>query len=228
MGKNGRMIGIVGRLGVRPLVKLSLPARRLLAYLALVGGESTRQRVADDLWPDSPEDIGRSNLRRSLWQTPRGWVSTFDDNIMLEADCDLPNARQIAVNAIEGDALTFDDIDALSEDILPGWHEEWLLDPFEEFRAMRIQALEAACRTFVSRGNFALAVQAGTTALAADPLCESAAEALIEAHLAQHNRAAAMRCYVALAKRLDVDLGVEPNAALADRMQVVGLNHRAA
>lgn len=222
------MIGIVGRLGVRPLVKLSLPARRLMAYLALQGGKSTRQRAADALWPDLGEDLGRSNLRRSLWQTPRGWVSTIGDVIVLEADCDLPDIRRLAIRAIEGQALTFDEIDLLSEDLLPGWHDEWVLDAFEEFRTIRIQALEAACRTFCARGNFALAIQAGGYALLADPLCESAAEALIEAHLAQRNRAAALRCYDSLVRRLDSDLGVAPNEVLVERMREFGTASRAA
>lgn len=223
-----RMVGIVGRLGVRPMVRLPLPARRLVAYLALRGGEATRRRTADELWPDMPEELGRSNLRRALWQTPRGWISTQDDALLLEANCDLPNARRVAVRAIEGQALTFDEIDLLSEDILPGWHEEWLLAAFEEFRAMRIQALEAACRTFVTHGNFALAIQSGTAALSADPLCESAAEALIMAHLAQSNRAAALRCYQGLVERLDTDLGVTPNAALVASVRQVGLDRRSA
>jgi hypothetical protein len=32
-----RKVAILGRLGVYPMVRLSLPARRLLAYLALQG-----------------------------------------------------------------------------------------------------------------------------------------------------------------------------------------------
>ena len=228
MSPEDRLIAIVGRLGIRPMVKLSLPARRLLVYLALRGGEVSRQHAADELWPDLPEEAGRSNLRRSLWQTPKGWVSTCGDAMQLEAQCDLPRARQLAAQAIEGRGLTFDDIDILSQDLLPGWHEEWLLEAWDEFRTIRVQALEAACRTFIDRGNHPLAVQAGTAALAADPLRESAAEALIEAHLAQHNRAAALRCYDALAVRLRRELGAPPDAALTARMASAGFPRRAA
>jgi DNA-binding SARP family transcriptional activator len=228
MSADDRMIGIVGRLGIRPMVKLSLPARRLLVYLALRGGEVSRQHAADELWPELAEDVGRSNLRRSLWQTPRDWVSTIGDVMVLEADCDLPHARRVAACAIDGQGLTFDEIDLLSQDILPGWHEEWLLDPWEEFRTIRVQALEAACRTFVAHGNFPLAVQAGTAALLADPLRESAVEALIEAHLVQHNRAAALRCYEALVARLASEFGAPPNDALVARMAGVGLGRHAA
>lgn len=228
MSAEDRMIAIVGRLGIRPMVKMSLPARRLLVYLALCGREVSRQHAADELWPDLPEETGRSNLRRSLWQTPRGWVSTLGDAILLEAECDLQQARRAAAQAIDGHGLTFDQIDLLSQDLLPGWHEEWLLGAWEEFREIRVQALEAACRTFIVRGNYPLAVQAGTAALAADPLRESAAKGLIEAHLAQHNRAAALRCYDGLVKRLAEELGAPPDEALVALLAKAGLARRAA
>lgn len=224
MGMDGRIISVVGRLGIFPMMKLSLPARRLLAFLALRGGEASRQTLADALWPDMPEEAGRANLRRSLWQVPRGWMSIVGDTLILEAECDLPQARACAVSAIEGQPVTFDEIDILSNDILPGWHEEWVLQAQEDFRILRVQALEAACRTLLAHGNLPLAIQSGSAAIAAEPLRESATEALIEAHLAQHNRYEALRCYDALAKRLDQDLSIAPMQALTDRMAAAGLS----
>lgn len=228
MGCDGRMISVVGRLGIRPMMKLSLPARRLLAYLALRGGEASRQALADALWPDMLEETGRANLRRSLWQVPRGWVTVIGDTLILESESDLTHARGCAVRAIEGQPVTFDEIDILSSDILPGWHDEWVLEAHEDFRTLRVQALEAACRTLLAHGNLPLAVQAGTAAIAAEPLRESATEALIEAHLAQHNRYEALRCYDALARRLDEDLRITPMQALTDRMAQAGLARRVA
>ncbi|WP_332819861.1 AfsR/SARP family transcriptional regulator [Sphingopyxis sp.] len=218
MGSVHQMVAIVGRLGVRPLVQLSLPARRILAYMALRGQSVSRGTAAEELWPDIPEDAGRANLRRSLWHLPRGWVTAVGDELMLEAECDLPQAHQAAARALNGEALTFDEIGLLSNDILPGWHEEWVLPAHEAFRMLRVQALEAACRTMAAQGLHALATQAGSAAVVAEPLRESAVEALIEAHLAQRNRYDAMLCYKALAKRLDEELGVMPNAELVERM----------
>lgn len=223
MEANGRMIGIVGRLGVRPMVKLSLPARRLLAYLAVRGGQVSRQRAVDELWPDSSEDIGRTNLRRSLWQVQRGWIAVVGETLILESECDLPKARRSAARAMEGEAITFDEIDLISHDLLPGWHEDWVVEAHEEFRVIRVQALEAACRTLSNRGNHPLAIQAGAAAVAAEPLSESASEALIEAHLAQHNRFEALRAYRALAQHLHCELGVPPNPVLANRLADLGL-----
>lgn len=224
MGTDGRMIGIVGGLGVRPMVKLSMPARRLLAYLAVRGGQVSRQRAVDELWPDSPEDIGRTNLRRSLWQVPRGWIAVVGETLILESECDLPEARRSAARAIDGEAITFDEIHLISHDLLPGWHEDWVIEAHEEFRVIRVQALEAACRSLSNRGNHPLAIQAGAAAVAAEPLRESASEALIEAHLAQHNRFEALRAYRALAERLECELGVQPHPVLTNRLAKLGLS----
>lgn len=228
MNIEGRRIYVLGRLGICPMVKLSLAARRLLALLALRGGEAQRQVVCDSLWLELPEEVGRGNLRRSLWQVPRGWITTVGDVLILEAECDLTRAREAAISAIEMRAVTFDEIDLLSSDILPGWHDSWAIEANEEFRALRVQALEAACRTLLDHGNYPLAIQAGCAAVAAEPLRESAVDILIEVHLAQHNRYEAKRCYDLLAQRLERDLGVAPVPELTRRLADAGLIRHAA
>lgn len=218
MAVNGRFIAVMGSLGVRPLLKLSIPARRLLAYLALRGGSAARAVAAADLWTDCPEDAGRANLRRALWQVPDDWIDAAGDMLTLDAECDLLAARRIAAQAIEGQRLTFDEIDLLGRDVLPGWYDDWALAAHEEFRTLRLQALEAACRTLSAQANHALAVQAGASAVAAEPLRESATAALIDAHLAQQNRYEAIRCYRALEARLRDELGVAPEPELTARI----------
>jgi DNA-binding SARP family transcriptional activator len=182
-----------------------------------------RGRAAAELWPDIQEETGRANLRRSLWQVPRGWVVVCGDELSLDALTDLAEARRIASEAIEGQPLTLPQIALLSSDILPGWNEEWVI-PFQDaFHLLRVQALEAACRSMAADGHHALATQAGSAALAAEPLRESAAAALIDAHLAQRNRYEAAQCFRALAERLRVELGVAPDPNLIERMVAIGL-----
>lgn len=226
MSCGDRAISVVGRLGIYPPEKLSIPARRLLVLLALRGREMSRQAAVSALWPDNSEDCGRANLRRTLWQVPRNWVTAVGDTLVLSAECDLGRARACAARAINGQPITFDEIDILTNDILPGWHDEWVLEIQEEFRTLRVQALESACRMFIDHGNLPLAIQAGAAAVAAEPLRESATEALVEAHLAQHNRYEALRCYEALARRLCDDLGVSPMPALSNRIAAAGLARR--
>jgi DNA-binding SARP family transcriptional activator len=221
-----RRVAIVGRLGVYPMARLSLPGRRIIAYLALRGQPVARGRAAAELWPDLPDNVGRTNLRRGLWHLPRGWVNALGDELVLDAESDLERAHRAAARALGGQPLTLDEIALLSNDILPGWHEEWVLPAHEAFRLLRVQALEVACRTMAASGSHTLAIQAGAAAMAAEPLCESAAEALINAHLAQRNRYQAVQVFRLFAKRLHDELGVAPDPSLAERVGGIGLNGR--
>jgi DNA-binding SARP family transcriptional activator len=225
-GRQGseRTIAVVGRLGVAPMVRLSIGGRRLLAYLTVRGCPTARGVAAAALWPDVPDDVARANLRRVLWRVPRGWVVSVDDDLNLDAEADLPQAQAVAARALAGGALTLDEIVLLSADLLPGWHEDWVLAAQDAFRLLRVQALEAACRAMTATGDFHLAAQAGTAAVAAEPLCESAAEGLILAHLAQRNRYQAVRCFRALAARLQDELGVAPDPTLAQRVMDIGIS----
>lgn len=213
-----RSISIIGRLGVYPMMRLSLPGRRLLAYLALRRQPVARSVASASLWPDMPEESGRANLRRALWHVPEGWISVLGDELVLNAECDLEAAHAVAARALSGEPIALGEITLLSNDILPGWYEEWVLPEQESFHLLRVQALEAVCRSMRKSGQHALAIQAGSAAMAADPLRESAAEALIDAHLDQRNRYDAVRCFRTLAQRLDRELGVEPDPALAERV----------
>jgi DNA-binding SARP family transcriptional activator len=206
------------------MLPLPLPGRRILAYLALQGQPVSRSTAVGQLWPDQPEQQGRANLRRALWQLPRGWVQAVGEELVLDAAVDLVDARLAAARSIAGGELAMAEIELLSEDLLPGWHEEWVTGAQDTFRLLRVQALEAACRSMAATGQHALATQAGFAALRAEPLRESAAEALICAHLIQGNRYEAARCFRAFARLLDEELGVLPNPALTDRLQGVDLD----
>lgn len=210
-----RRLSIVGGLGVSPAVRLSLPSRRLFAFLALQNEPVTRAQAAGALWAEMPETQSRANLRRAAWQSPPEWIAADGGNLELLAEIDLPIARTCATRAIGGGVLSLDEITLLSHDLLPGWNEEWVLPHQDAFRLLRVQALESACRTMAQRGLFALATQAGTAALAAEPLRESAAAALIHAHLVEGNRYAAASRFRDFSRTLHEELGVGPDPALA-------------
>lgn len=209
---------MIGGFGLKPLVSLSLAGRRLLAYLAIKSHAVSRAVAASELWLDVSDDCARANLRRALWHLPRGWVVSVGEDLHLDATSDLADAQAIAIRALQGESLSLQEIRLLREDLLPGWHDEWAMSAQEDFRLLRVQALEAACRTMSGAGQLALATQAGAAALAAEPLCESAADALIGAHLAQGNRFEAVQCFRALAARLEAELGVGPSDLIFERI----------
>ncbi len=64
-------------------------------------------------------------------------------------------------------------------------------------------------------GDYALSTQAGSIAVRAEPLRESAVVALVQAHLGEGNRCLAMRQYRAYADLLRDELGVSPGGQLA-------------
>lgn len=220
---SGRRVAIVGRLGVYPMVQLTLPARRIVAFLAIHEGSASRALTADLLWPDIPETQGRTNLRRALWQVPEGWVIGTGDQLVLDAAVDYPHAREVAGGALGGRGLTLPDLQLLSDEILPGWHEDWVTATQDAFHLLRVQALEAACRSMAAAGLHAVAIQAGAAALAAEPLSESAADALIGAHLTQGNRFAAVQCFREFCATLRRELGVGPNGQLKARVESLGV-----
>lgn len=213
-----RRVSVIGRLGVYPMLRLPVPGRRLLAYLALHPDPVPRGLAAGELWPDQPEHQARANLRRALWHLTRDWVDSRGDELVLDATVDLPRARALASRALTGCSLDLDEIDLLSVGILPGWHEEWVTNHQAVYDLLRVQALESACRFMTAEGRCDLAIQAGTVALAVEPLRESAADALIDAHLTQGNRYEAVRLYRDLSVLLRRELGVEPGPSTRSRL----------
>jgi DNA-binding SARP family transcriptional activator len=216
-------LGLLG--GFRLLVEaeevpLPVNAQRLLSFLALHGRPLMRTFVFGTLWANSTEEHAGGSLRSALWRLPQdthALVALTSDHLEL--------SPTVAVDLREGEALAhkvldpsqaLDDIaevneEVLNADILPGWTEDWVLLERESYHQLRLRALEALCRRLSAEGRPGQAVQAGIAAVAGEPLRESARNALIEAHLAQHNVAAAIREYDAFRELLWSELKLAPS-----------------
>jgi DNA-binding SARP family transcriptional activator len=92
----------------------------------------------------------------------------------------------------------------------------------ESYHQLRLRALEALCRRLSAKGRFGQAVQAGLAAVSGEPLRESARRALIEAHLAEHNVAAALREYEAFHQLLRDELGLDPSEDMRALVEGLG------
>ena len=88
----------------------------------------------------------------------------------------------------------------------------------ERLRQLRIHALEALSVRLRDQGRFAEAIDAALSAVAAEPLRESAQITLIESYLAEGNVSEAARQSESYRVLLDVELGLEPSA----RVQALG------
>ena len=204
-------------------VSLPMNAQRLVCFLALHDQPLLRTFVGGSLWGESTDHRAAGSLRSALWRLQHptySLVSLTSDHLAL--------SPIVAVDLREGEALAhrvldasqaLDDVaevneDVLSADLLPDWTEDWVLMERERYHQLRLRALEALCRRLTAAGRFGQAVQAGLGAVSGEPLRESARRALIEAHLAERNVAAALREYDAFRQLLRDEVGLEPSADL--------------
>lgn len=209
-------------------VPLPLAGQRLVAFLALQRHPVLRAFAAGTLWPDSSEERAGASLRTALWKIGGmgiDLVETSKDGLGLAPNVatDYRDAVGQAEHLLAGGEpeTSRDPARSLKEDLLPDWYEDWLALEREQFRQLRLHALEVLCQRLSEAGWHAMAVGAGLAAVAADPLRESSRRVLIAAYLAEGNLHDAVRQYRAFRELLYEELGAVPSpdleALLRDR-----------
>lgn len=204
-------------------VPVSLPARsqRLVALLALADRPVTRATVAARLWPDVVNARANASLRATLWSFSRDGpavLAVCNTTLSLNPSIriDLDRARAYASAVIDGSATEVDPVaeDALGNDVLPAWSDEWLVIERERFRQLRLHALDTLCVAHARMGRYAQAVTAGLTSVSSEPTRESAHRALMTAHLLEGNRMEAIRQYHRYLAMARVEMGIGPSEHL--------------
>lgn len=203
-------------------VILPMAAQRLVAFIALQDRPVLRAQIRATLWTDTEEAHASANLRSALWRLRRSGhdvLGSRGDALQLapRATVDLRDAKALARLATSSSAWWVPedkDVTLLADDLLPAWYDEWVLAEREQYRQLRLHALESLCVRLTAMGRHAVAVEAGLTAVTADPLRESAQSALIRAFLAEGNVSEARRQLESFAGILDEELGVAPSASL--------------
>jgi DNA-binding SARP family transcriptional activator len=202
-------------------VTLPHGSEHLLAFVALNGHAIGRTVVAGSLWPDADERRAHATLRSALTRLDavgREALRVGHDSLSLAEGVavDVHEARALALRLLDpviapspfdlcADALT-----ALSLELLPGWYDDWAVLEAEDWRQLRLHALEAMAVELTARGRFGEAAVAAATAINAEPLRESAHCVLIRVHLAEGNRSEALREYERFRLLLDAELHLEP------------------
>jgi DNA-binding SARP family transcriptional activator len=102
----------------------------------------------------------------------------------------------------------------LSADLLPDRYDDWAVIEAEEWRQLRLHALETLAERLTAGGRYACAAAAAIAAVRAEPLRESPRAALISVHLAEGNRSEAVREFTRYRDMLVEELGVEPTPRL--------------
>lgn len=196
----------------RRAVQVPRPAQRLLAYLALRARPVGRRAAATALWADLSEQQGLARLRSTLWRLP----SVAGKQLVLTRQSQLSLTPELEVDVhLAQDERRLDEIDVgrLSADVLPDWEEDWVGVERERFRQRRLHLLERLAQRASERRHYDRALHAALTAVASDPLRESAHRQVMTIHLAEQNPAEALRQYEACRRVLRTELGLAPSPA---------------
>lgn len=240
-------ISVLGRFGLDDRsapITVATGTQRLLSLLALRDRVVHRASVAGSLWPDVSESHAHASLRSALLRIPRAArsvVAVSDAELSLAdgVGVDVRDARALAHRLLDtgttgtagasgasGSSVSSDtDLDVtavarLASDLLPGWRDEWVVPEAEEWRQLRLHALEALTDRLVARARFGEATVAAMTAIRAEPLRESAHAALIRVHLAEGNQSEAFRQFERYESLLRSELGIEPTQRLRELLGI--------
>lgn len=205
----------------------------LLAYLLLAGpAPIPREQVAFAFWPDSTDEQALTNLRNLLhrlrevlpgsevylqynrtqvwWRQSDAYrLDAADFNAALAAAAaaeragDLPAASQALEQAV-----------ALYEgDLLPTCYDDWIMGERERLRQAFLLGLDQLVVLLERQQAYGPAIQYAQLLVRRDPLHETAYRHLMRLHLANGDRASALRVYHACASHLRRELGVDPGTA---------------
>ena len=233
---NDLMVVLLGGFGLlwgRMLLSVPRASQRLIAFLALRGGMVRRAAVAGTLWPDASEDHAYVNLRQALARLQRTArkalvTSKLELGLADGVTVDIHRARTLARRLLdpavtpEQSELGTAAVGVLSAELLPDWDDDWVLLEAEDWRQLRLHALEGLAGRLAAAGRWSEAVGAAGAAVRVDPLRESARASLIQVHLAEGNQSEAVREFARYQALLHVDLGLEPTPRL--RQLIDGLH----
>jgi len=236
---SGSMVSLLGgfhlSLGGSVQGGISRMSQRLLVFLALHDGAVDRAAVAGTLWPDASERHAYSNLRSALARLERTGrkalrASKLELGLAEDVTVDLRQSQALARQLLDP-AVTLGQCDlgaatveALSADLLPGWYDDWVLVQAEDWRQLRLHALETLAQRLTALGRWGEATGAAGAAVRAEPLRETPHAALIQVHLAEGNQSEAVREFERYRALLHTELGLDPTPRL--RRLVEGLQSR--
>jgi WD40 repeat protein/DNA-binding SARP family transcriptional activator/energy-coupling factor transporter ATP-binding protein EcfA2 len=224
------------RLNDKPVVIPSRAAQSLFAYLLLNAGTAfRREKLAGLLWPDTPEETARRNLRQELWRLRK--VLEPDGSVYLHADdltisfplteaCWLDASVLERAAADDGPSGLMESLDAYQGELLPGFYDEWVTLERERLRALFEQKMQRLLERLAADERWADVLAWAERWIALGQRPEPAYRALLLAYgaLGDMSKVAATfeRCVAALRD----DLGIEPSEqtlALYERLRAGGV-----
>ncbi len=210
-------------------VPCPLTAQRLLAFLGLHDRPLQRLFVAGKLWTDSTEERALASLRSAIYRANRpvaALIRVVDSRLSLDPDVrvDVREASAQAHALIEGESgeEACRARSLLNGELLPDWYDDWLIIERERFRQLRLHGLEALSARLLGLRCYGEAAEAALSAIAGEPLRESAHRALIRVHFAEGNPSEALRQFELFRRMLADELGLRPSPQLFELMRAAG------
>lgn len=208
-------------------------SQRLVAFLALQGRTISRAATAGTLWPEVSEARAQSALRSALSrleEIPRRalHVNAIDLALEQSVEVDIREARALANRLlVVGGAPAAADttaaaVLALSSDILPDSYDDWAMLKAEDWRQLRLHALDALARHLSDDRRYGDAIGAALAALRSEPLRETANATLIYVHLAEGNSSEALAAFDRYRTLLHAELGLDPSPLLRQLLSGIG------
>jgi DNA-binding SARP family transcriptional activator/DNA-binding HxlR family transcriptional regulator len=212
--------------GGEPVGPLSVGSQRLLVFLALNDRHVGRAAMAGRMWPEVSNERAGISLRSALSRLDaptREAILTASAGLRLAETVvvDLRNAQALAYRLLDNSGsvritdLAPASLTALSSELLPDWYDDWVIAEAEDWRQLRMNALEALADQLILIGRLADAAGAARAAMKVEPLRESAHATLIRVHLAEGNQSEALRVYERYSALLQLALGLTPTDRLS-------------
>jgi len=222
------------RVGGRAVAPISVGSQRLLVFLALHDRAVGRAAMAGRMWPDASDERAGISLRSALSRLDvptREAILTASAGLSL-ADTvivDFRAAQALAhrllqpTTLVRNTDLTPAALAVLSSELLPDWYDDWVVAEAEDWRQLRMNALEILATHLTESGRLADAAGAARAAMKVEPLRESAHATLIRVHLAEGNQSEALRVYDRYSALLDTALGLDPTIHLTELVSSLGI-----
>ncbi len=213
----------------------------LLAWLLLQADvPQPKERVASLLWPDSSGPQARTNLRQLLHHLKRALPASNDllrgdhFSVQWERDpsCTIDVVEFRAALAEAAKALERQDrqaesawlkkaVDIYTDDLLPAVYDEWLVPIRQDLHAQLSTALHRSASLLETLGDVRSAFACADRLVAQDGTAESSYQLLMRLHVANGDRASAVRTYHQCKVVLRRELGIQPGPQIIALFETV-------